>query len=132
MPTTSRNLISVSCLAQESYVISFHKDHCNIFYKKNKVTDGFLINGLYRLHIDVSVFNIKQNVNAIGIKRPRDSLNDRYLWHLRLGHIAKDRVNKLEKFELLSLKEEKHFLRVGSSRFHQIWDEIILKKNYHT
>ena len=41
-------------------------------------------------------------MNAIEIKRPRDSLNDRYLWHLRLGHIAEDRVNKLEKFGLLS------------------------------
>ena len=26
----------------------------------------------------------------------------RYLWHLRLGHIAEDRVNKLEKIGLLS------------------------------
>ena len=42
-------------------------------------------------------------MNAIGIKRPRDSLNDKYLWHLRLGHIAEDRLNKLEKFGLLSL-----------------------------
>ena len=41
-------------------------------------------------------------MNAIGIKRPRDSLNDKYLWHLRLGHIAEDRVNKLKKFGLLS------------------------------
>ena len=41
-------------------------------------------------------------MNAIEIKRPRDSLNNRYLWHLRLDHIAKDRVNKLEKFGLLS------------------------------
>ena len=42
-------------------------------------------------------------MNAMRIKRPRDSLNDRYLWHLRLGHIAEDRVNKLKKFGLLSL-----------------------------
>ena len=102
MPAASRNLISVSCLAQEGYVISFHKDHCNIFYENNKVTNSFPINDLYQLHIDVSVFNIEQNVNAIGIKRPRDSLNDRYLWHLRLGHIAEDRVNILEKSRLLS------------------------------
>ena len=81
---------------------SFHKNHCNIFYENNKVANIFLINDLYQLHIDVSVFNIEQNVNAIGIKRPRDSLNDKYLWHLRLGHIAEDRVNKLEKSELLS------------------------------
>ena len=79
VPTASRNLISVSCLAQEGYMISFHKDHCNIFYKNNKVANSFLINGLYQLHIDESVFNIEQNVNVIGIKRPRDSLNDKYL-----------------------------------------------------
>ena len=94
--------ISISCLAQEGYVISFHKNHCNIFYENNKAANDFFINGLYQLHIDASVFHIEQNVNAIGIKRPRDSLNDMYLWHLRLGHIAEDRVNKLEKFGLLS------------------------------
>ena len=98
VPAISKNLISISCLAQEGYVISFHKNHCNIFYKNNKAANDFLINGLYQLHIDVSVFHIEQNVNAMGIKRPRDSLNDRYLWHLRLGHIAEDRVNKLKKF----------------------------------
>jgi len=31
VPAASRNLISVSCLVQEGYVIIFHKDHCNIF-----------------------------------------------------------------------------------------------------
>ena len=44
VPAASRNLISVSCLAQEGYVISFHKNHCNIFYENNKVTNSFLIN----------------------------------------------------------------------------------------
>ena len=60
MPTASKNLISFSCLAQEGYVISFYKDHCNIFYENNKVANGFVINGLYQLHVDVSVFNIEQ------------------------------------------------------------------------
>ena len=41
-------------------------------------------------------------MNAIKSKPPRDSPNDRYLWHLRLGHIAEDRINKLEKIGLLS------------------------------
>ena len=94
-------------------MISFHKDHCNIFYENNKVANDFLINGLYQLHIDVSVFHIEQNMNAIGIKKPRDSLNDRYLWHLRQGQIAEDRVNKLKKFGLLSplITESKDLIR---------------------
>ena len=68
MPATSSNLIFVSCLAQEGYVINFLKDHCNILYERNKITNDFLINGLYQLHIDVSIFNIEQNVNAIRSK----------------------------------------------------------------
>ena len=76
VPAASRNLISVSCLAQEGYVITFFKDHCNILYERNKITNGFLVNGLYQLHIDVPVLTIEQNVNA---KQPRDSPNDRYL-----------------------------------------------------
>ena len=67
VPAASRNLISVSCLAQEGYVISFHKDHYNIFYENNKVTNDFVINDLYQLHVDVFIFNIEQNMNAIGI-----------------------------------------------------------------
>ena len=43
VPAASRNFISVSCLAQEGYVISFHNDHCNIFYENNKVIDVFLL-----------------------------------------------------------------------------------------
>ena len=102
MPTASRNLIFVSCLALKGYLISFLKDHCNILYKRNKIINNFLINGLYQLHVEVSIFNFEQNMNAIKSKRPRDSPNDRYLWHLRLGHIAEDRINKLAKIRLLS------------------------------
>ena len=47
VPAASRNLISVSCLAQEGYVIRFHKDHCNILYENNKVANDFFINDLY-------------------------------------------------------------------------------------
>ena len=43
VPAVSRNLISVSCLAQEGYVISFHKDHCNIFMKIIKLQMVFLL-----------------------------------------------------------------------------------------
>ena len=60
-----------------------------------------MIDGLYHLHIDVSVNINKQIVNAIGSKRPRDRLKQKYLWHFRLGHIGENRINKLEKDGLL-------------------------------
>ena len=64
VPAASRNLISISCLAQEGYVITFFKDHYNILYERNKIANGFLINDLYQLHIDVPILTILQNVNA--------------------------------------------------------------------
>ena len=40
-------------------------------------------------------------MNTIGSKRPRDRISQKYLWHLRLGHIREDRLNKLKKDGLL-------------------------------
>ena len=40
-------------------------------------------------------------MNAIGSKRSRDRISQKYLWHLRLGHIGEDKLNKLKKDGLL-------------------------------
>ena len=51
--------------------------------------------------MDESVNINEQIVNIIGSKRPRDWISQKYLWHLRLGHIREDRLNKLKKDGLL-------------------------------
>ena len=51
--------------------------------------------------MDVSVNINEQIVNAIRSKRSRDKISQKYLWHLRLGHIGENRLNKLEKDGLL-------------------------------
>ena len=40
-------------------------------------------------------------MSAVGQKRPRDVINQKYLWHHRLGHIGEDRINRLEKDRIL-------------------------------
>ena len=75
VPTASRNLIFVSYLTQDDYVISFYKDHCNIYFENNKIESSFLINNLFQLHVDVSINYIEQNMNVIGNKRSRDIIN---------------------------------------------------------
>ena len=59
LPVVSRNLISVSCLVQKNYVISFHKDYYTIYFENKMIGSDFLINSLYRLYVDVSVNLIK-------------------------------------------------------------------------
>ncbi len=61
-----------------------------------------MIDGFYHLHMDVFVNVSKRIVSTIGSKRSRDEINQMYLWHLRLGHIGEDRINKLEKHGLLN------------------------------
>ena len=72
-----------------------------IYFGNKLIARAFLIDSLYHLHTDVSVNINKQIVNAIGSKRPRDRINQKYLWYFRLGHIGEDRLNKLEKDGLL-------------------------------
>ena len=88
-------------LAQDNHNFYFNKDMCLIYFENRIVAHSFLIDGLYHLHMDASININKRIVNAIENKRPRDRISQKYLWHLRLGHIGEDRLNKLEKDGLL-------------------------------
>ena len=48
-------------------------------------------------------------MKAIGHKRPRDDLNHKYIWHLRLSHMGEGRLNKLKNDGILnSLNSESY------------------------
>ena len=69
------------------------------------VTFGILQDGLYFLSsIDNSIHCVKNDIAAsvLSLKRKRD-VNPIYLWHLRLGHINIDRINRLIKDGPLNL-----------------------------
>ena len=72
---------------------------------------GHLINSLYHLHAnaDESINISKQTMSAIGSKRSRDRVNLKYIWHLRLGHIGEERINRLVKDGLLDSFLDKSF-----------------------
>ena len=91
----------MSILAQDDYIFYFNTDHCSIFFENKIVVHAFMIDSLYHLHVNACVNVNEQVVNAIGSKRPRDRLNRRYLWCLRLEPVGEDRINKLEKDSIL-------------------------------
>ena len=63
------------------------------------VTYGRLQNGIYMLSWLVSVV-------YTSCKHPRiDNVSDAYLWHCRLGHINKNRINRLKSEGLLKFSE---------------------------
>jgi hypothetical protein len=91
-----RNLIFVSRLGCSRYSFLFTAKLIVKFNNKF-VASGILQDGLYVISsIDNSV-NCIENDNAdnvLSLKRKRD-VNPAYMWHLRLGHINIDRINRL-------------------------------------
>ena len=74
----------------------------------------FLIDSLYHLYVDANINLNKQVVSAIGQKRSRDQINQKYLWHHRVGHIREDRINKFEKNGILDSFDSESYLAYES------------------
>ena len=75
IPIASKNLISISVLAQDNYNFYFNKDMCSIYFENKLVARAFLIDDLYHLHTNASVNINEQIVNTIGSKRSRDRIS---------------------------------------------------------
>ena len=67
--------------------------------KKVVCCSGYLIHGLYYVDNMSNNNEPQSNMKAMLIEY---AFNSQYLWHLRLCHIAEDRINKLERMGILS------------------------------
>jgi len=91
-----RNLISVSYLDKSSYSCSFGNNEFSLSFNSNIVgTDSLLAyDNLYLLDT-VTTYNETFNTESHGTKRKIDNTQSGALWHKRLGHISKNRVERL-------------------------------------
>ncbi|MFC0539832.1 GAG-pre-integrase domain-containing protein, partial [Pelagicoccus mobilis] len=101
VPSFRRNLVSVSCLQNKGYSVSF-KGNVVIKRKSTFICDGRMLNGLYILNASLRDNSGTEVNNTSSHKRKEPSTNLTNLWHLRLGHIGVDRIQRLVKAELLS------------------------------
>ena len=101
IPNISRNLISVSQLYEQSFSVYFSYNEIIISRNGVQICCAKLENGLYILH----VFEPESNhTEMFRVAKPKSNKrqklsndNETYLWHLRLGHISLDRINRLTK-----------------------------------
>ena len=94
-----RNLISTTYLGKHGYCV-IPKD--NVVIKKDKVfiCSRNIVDGLYILTPDkheLYNFELDNNSHVKSLKRKFPSTTDAYLWHLRLGHINSNRIQRLIK-----------------------------------
>jgi len=97
VPSFRRNLISVPCLDKSGYTCSFGNGGFSLFQNSNIIGTGSVVDSLYRLDLDAShlKFNETLHVDNYGTKRKLINENSSVLWHKRLGHISKERIERL-------------------------------------
>ena len=100
-----RNLISISCLLEQLYKVSFEINEVFIRKRGIHICSAKLENNLYMLKpsetkaiLNIEMFKTAETQN----KRQKTSPNT-YLWHLRLGHINFNRIGRLVKRGLRQL-----------------------------
>jgi hypothetical protein len=113
VPSLSRNLISVSCLDDDGYDCQFGNRQCLILFDSKVVGLAFRQDKLYMLsmHESVNVVCNDENIvcneqvsssTNVSSKRKRcDDATSVKLWHYRLGHISKWRIERLIKDDIL-------------------------------
>ena len=86
---------------EQSFSVNFHYNEIIILKNGVQICCATLENGLYILH----VFEPESNhTEMFRVAKPKSNKrqklsndNETYLWHLRLGHISLDRINRLTK-----------------------------------
>ena len=103
VPNIRRNLISATYLGKHGYYVILKN---NVVIKNDKVfiCSSNIVDGLYILTPDkheLYNYELDHNSHVKSLKRKFPSTNEAYLWHLHLGHINSNRIQRLIKDGLL-------------------------------
>ena len=101
VPSFERKLISISVLDKSKYYCSFGNSKFSFSLNSNVIGIGSLSvhDNLYLL--DVASFNETLNTSMRGTKRKLTDKDSVMLWHKRLGHISKQRIQRLMSDKIL-------------------------------
>ncbi|GJW09084.1 retrotransposon protein, putative, ty1-copia subclass [Tanacetum coccineum] len=107
-PSITRGVVSVHRLVENRFVQCF--TDFGISVSKNNVHyfNAIPSNGIY----EIDMHDLVPNVNSIynvSTKRAKHNLDSTYLWHCRLAHISKKRIEKLQQEGLLKSTDDESF-----------------------
>ena len=101
-PSFQRNLVSISVLDKFGYTCSFGNNKFSLFQNSNLVGTGSLsyVDNIYMFDTIASYHETLQ-LSTQGVKRKLTDENSSSLWHKRLGHISKRRIERLVSYGIL-------------------------------
>ena len=100
VPVFTRNLISVPKLDSYGYELKFGNNGVSLFYNSYLVSSGTLHGNLYSLNLDCKYSESLLFYHVHESSRKRNRVNERsfILWHKRLGHISREKMEHLVKY----------------------------------
>nr|GEX10503.1 hypothetical protein [Tanacetum cinerariifolium] len=107
-PSITRGIISVSCLYDDGYVNCFMDNSIQV--SRNNVVYFSVIprDGIFEIDLSNSYANVI-SIYALSNKRAKSNLDSDILWHCRLRHISKKRIEKLQHDRLLNSTDHRAF-----------------------
>ena len=125
VPSISRNLVSLSKLDATGYSILFTSGQLSLMLNSVTVGSGILCDGLYKISLNHEFAQVLITLHSnVGSKRGLINENSSILWHRRLGHISRERIEKLVKEGILQ--------NLDFTDFHVCVDCIKGKQTKHT
>ncbi|GJU05924.1 retrotransposon protein, putative, ty1-copia subclass [Tanacetum coccineum] len=107
-PSITRGIISVSCLYDDGYVTCFVDNSIQVSRNNMVYFSAIPRDGIFEIDLSDSYTNVS-SMYALSNKRAKLNLDSALLWHCRLGHIRKKRIEKLQHDELLILTNLRAF-----------------------
>ena len=106
-PSFLMNVISVSFLVKFDFKFLINNNFCDIIMNDTTIMCRQLKHSIYILSQYVGVMYISN-------KHPRiDNVSDFYLWHCRLDHVNKNRIDRLIKEGVLEINDLNHYRLVN-------------------
>ena len=103
IPSLRRNLISVSILDRQGCTFHFGGGKVDVFSYSVLIGNVVLFGNLYSLSLHHGPLCDSSSVNSIvGCKHARMNLSSSMLWHKCLGHISRQRLERLVRDGVLS------------------------------
>ena len=102
VPSISRNLVSLSKLDRVGYSVLFNCGKLNLMFNSKVIGSGNLCDGLYKITLNHEFAQLLVTLQS-NICLTRGLINEKssILWHRRLGHISRNRIEKLVKNGIL-------------------------------